>query len=67
VRRSQTTNPDDRILRLSRPKCGEQADAPSCGHCGAATDQETPVDEAETIALPVPETSDAKYPKDRID
>ena len=38
--------------------CGEQADARSCGHCGAATDQETPVDEAETVALPVPETSD---------
>jgi hypothetical protein len=38
--------------------CGEQADARSCGHCGAATDQETPVDVAETVALPVPETSD---------
>ena len=27
-----------------------------------ATDQETPVDEAETVALPAPETSDAKIP-----
>jgi len=38
--------------------CGEQADARSCGHCGAATDPETPVDVAETVALRVSETAD---------
>jgi hypothetical protein len=40
--------------------CGEQAGARPCGRCGAATDQETPVDEAETVALPVPETSNQR-------
>jgi uncharacterized OB-fold protein len=47
---------------MTCPKCGKQADTRFCGHCGAATDQETPVDVAETAAVAVTETSDQVSP-----
>jgi hypothetical protein len=33
----------------------QQADARSCGHCGAVTEQETPAEEAESVAVAVTE------------
>jgi hypothetical protein len=46
---------------MTGPHCSK-ADTRFCGHCGAATDQETPVEVAEIAAVPVTEPSDQVSP-----